>query len=175
MSILEIDTIALRPLEPEDLSLLLAWENNPKFWTFSQQRIPYSAYLLKEFLKEADRSPYETGQLRLVISYEGKSVGLLDFFDFDVDHRRGAIGVLIGASQEQQKGIASKALKLFIDYLFPAFDLQQVYATVATSNTASLGLFDKVGFSKVGLHRQWYRESDRFIDAQFFQFLKEDL
>lgn len=169
------DEIHLRPLEPEDLSLLLAWENDPTFWSASQQRMPHSQYLLKQYLKEAGESPYQSGQLRLVICLGDESIGLVDCFDFDADHLRAGIGILIGKQRESGKGYAQKALKLFIDYLFQSFNLKQVYAGIAVNNKASLALFEKVGFKKYGERKQWYREGDSFVDECLFQLLKEDL
>jgi len=169
---LQKEDISLRALEPEDLSLLLAWENNPEFWTSSQQRAPYSEYLMKQYLLEVGKSPYEVGQLRMMICYKNQSIGLADFFDFDVDHRRGALGILIGAETNRGKGLAESALNLFIDYLFTAFDLQQLHVSIADGNVASLRLFEKCGFEKCGLRKQWYRQGDSFIDEHLLQLLK---
>lgn len=172
---LSTDNISLRALEPEDLSLLLAWENNPKYWTYSQQRVLYSEFLMKQYLLEAGRDPWEVRQLRLMIMKDGQSIGLLDFFDFEPEHNRGAIGVLIGAEAERGKGIASKALKLFLDYLFPSFQLEQVYAEIASNNDCSLRLFESCGFVETGIRKKWYREGDQFLDAHCLQFFKKDL
>lgn len=172
---LEKDGLKLRALEPEDLSLLLRWENNPHFWTASHQRAPYSEYLLKNYLQEAGQTPFESGQLRLVITVNEKSIGLVDCFDFDPDHQRAGIGILIGESQAQGQGYAQKSLRLFLEYLFPNLNLHQVYAGIAANNQASLQLFEKCGFKKYGHRKQWYRQGDSFIDEYLFQLLKADL
>ena len=172
---LEQDGLKIRALEPEDLSHLLKWENDPAYWTFSQQRIPYSEYLLKEYLKEAGKDLFEAGQLRMVICYEDQGIGLVDLFDFDPDHQRAGIGILIGAADYQGQGLAKKALKLFLSYAFPNFNLQQVYAQVVPDNEASIQLFRACGFQEAGVLKNWFRQGDRFLDAIQFQFLKTDL
>lgn len=171
---LEKDDIQLRALEPDDLSYLLEWENDPLYWTFSQQRIPYSEYLMRAYLKEAGQDLFEAGQLRLMLCFEGKPIGLVDLFDFDADHQRAALGILIGAKQYRGKGLAKKGLLLFLDYAFPSFNLKQVYVGVASTNKASLGLFEACGFKQYGLRKAWYRQGEDFVDEHCLQLLKED-
>lgn len=172
---LEDGTIRLRALEPDDLSLLLDWENNPAFWTYSQQKVPYSEYLLKEYLKEAGKDLFEAGQLRLVICQNETAIGLVDLFDFDPDHQRAGVGIIIGSSQYRGQGFAQRALQLFLKYAFPAYNLKQVYAGMASDNQASLGLFEACGFKKYGTRKAWYRRGDEFVDEHCLQLLKEDL
>ena len=45
MKWLENDTIRLRALEPEDLDLLYAWENDTSLWEFGSTLVPYSRYV----------------------------------------------------------------------------------------------------------------------------------
>lgn len=172
---LQEGAVRLRALEPDDLSLLLQWENDPQNWTVSQQRTLYSEFLMKQYLLEAGRDPWEVRQLRLIIMHEEQSIGLLDFFDFEPDNNRGAIGVLIGSKAERGKGIGSTALRLFINYLFPTFQLHQVYADISANNEASLRLFRQCGFKDSGVRKQWYRKGDQFEDAHCLQLLKADL
>ncbi len=169
------DEIRLRALEPEDLSIILSWENDPIYWTAGQQQIPYSAYLLREYLTDAGKDPYETGQLRLMICKEEASIGLIDFFDFDPQHQRGAIGILIGAQSAQGKGYAKQAMQLFLNYLFPTFNLRQVHVGIGADNKASIKLFENCGFKKYGTRVQWYRQGESFTDEHLYQLLKEYL
>jgi len=38
--------ITLRPLEPEDIELLYAWENDMELWEMSNTKTPFSRYIL---------------------------------------------------------------------------------------------------------------------------------
>lgn len=166
--------LRLRALEPEDLSLLIAWENNPEYWTAAQQTAPHSEYLLKEYLKEAGADPFISQQLRLVVCHGDQSIGLVDCFDLDPHHRRAGVGILIG-KEHQGKGHAQVALQLFVDYLFKAYNLQQVYVGIAANNPASLELFKKVGFREYGQRKDWYLREGEWITEVLFQLRKEDL
>ncbi len=172
---LEDGKLKLRALEPSDLSYLVAWENNPAYWTYSQQKVPYSEYLLKEYINEAGKDLFEVGQLRLMICFEDNAIGLIDLFDFSADHQRAALGILIGSENYRGQGLAKKAMLLFLNYAFPTFNLKQVYAGISHNNHASLGLFEACGFKSCGLRKAWYREGSNFIDEHCLQLLKEDL
>ena len=42
--------VVLRALEPEDLDLLYGIENNPEVWDVSPTNVPYSRYVLHNYL-----------------------------------------------------------------------------------------------------------------------------
>ena len=64
-------------------------------------------------------------------------LGLLDLFDFNPQHKRAGIGILI-LKKHQQKGYALKALEVFIRYAFEHLDIHQLYANIPVSNKKSL-------------------------------------
>jgi len=64
---LENKTISLRAPEPEDLDLLYLWENNTEVWQISGTLVPFSRYVLKQYLENAGKDIYEMKQLRLII------------------------------------------------------------------------------------------------------------
>jgi len=84
-------------------------------------------------------------------------VGLVDLFDFDPYHLRAGVGVLIARNEDRRKGYATEALKVLISYAFEVLQLNQLYANVSASNTASLRLFQNLGFTKVGVKKDWLK------------------
>ena len=57
----------LRALEPEDLEFLFEIENNESFWEVSHTQVPFSKYILKQYIENAHLDIFETKQLRLLI------------------------------------------------------------------------------------------------------------
>jgi len=103
--------INLRALEPEDLEFLYQIENKESFWEISHTQKPFSRYILKQYLENAHLDIYETKQLRFIIEEQSakKQVGMIDVFDFNPQHKRAGIGILIHPDF-QKKGYASEAL-----------------------------------------------------------------
>ena len=105
MNTLTWKTIRLRALEPEDLQFLFDTENNESFWEVSHTQTPFSKFLLKQYLENAHLDIFEAKQLRLIIEEQNNNqpVGMIDLFDFNPQHRRAGIGILIH-EEHQQKG-----------------------------------------------------------------------
>lgn len=167
--------IYLRALEPEDLEFVYAIENDESIWEISHTQTPYSRFLIRQYLENAHQDIYEAKQLRLAICLTNSSeaIGLIDLFDFDPQHSRAGIGILIQNSSERNKGIGSEALQLLIEYAFSQLQLHQLYANIGTDNEASLQLFTKFGFQKIGIKKQWNKVNNVYKDEALFQLINE--
>ncbi|WP_439184077.1 GNAT family N-acetyltransferase [Carboxylicivirga taeanensis] len=168
-----MEELVLRALEPEDIDLLYQWENNMDIWEVSNTLTPFSRHQLKKFIEQAQLDVFQTKQLRLIIELEPSKtvVGMIDLFDFDGFHQRAGVGIIIH-QQYRQKGYASEALNMFCDYCFNNLGLKQIYANISTENRASISLFEKAGFSLVGIKKQWRKTKDGFTDEALYQLLK---
>ncbi|HCC29063.1 MAG TPA: GNAT family N-acetyltransferase, partial [Marinilabiliales bacterium] len=67
MDLLSDGRLLLRALEPEDLDFLYACENNTQIWQVSHTLVPYSRYVLKQYLANAHLDIYTAKQLRLLM------------------------------------------------------------------------------------------------------------
>jgi len=168
--------IKLRALEPEDLEFLFSVENNSNFWEISSTQTPFSKYVLKKYLKNAHQDIYEAKQLRLVIVdiVTNKSIGLIDLFDFNPQHHRAGIGILI-LEKYQNKGFAMQALNLSINYSFKQLNLHQIYANILQENSKSINLFKKLNFHEIGTKKDWIESEGKFKDVSLFQLINSKL
>lgn len=172
MYILENKIITLRSLEPEDLDLLFEAENNRKLWEISNTISPYSRDLLTKYIAKSHLDIYEAKQLRLVIALkeDPKAIGFIDLFDFDPQHLRAGIGIII-FEEQQNKGYASQALYVLLSYAFEDLGLHQVFAHIPEKNLKSKKLFKKHGFIHSGTMKDWVRLKSSFIDVEILQLL----
>jgi diamine N-acetyltransferase len=166
--------VNLRALEPEDLEFLYTIENNESFWEISHTQTPFSNYMLKQYLENAHLDIFEVKQLRLLIeeNLTKKQIGMIDLFDFNPQHKRAGVGILIHP-HFQQNGFASEALSLLIDYAFTHLDLHQLYANIAIDNSKSISLFKKHQFEKIGVKKDWILSHGKFKDETIFQLIKQ--
>ena len=166
--------INLRALEPEDLEFLYQIENNESFWEFSHTQTPFSKYVLKQYLENAHLDIYESKQLRVLIEEKStkKQIGMIDLFDFNPQHKRAGVGILIHPDF-QKNGFASEALSLLISYSFSHLQLHQLFANITLDNERSLALFKKQNFFKIGIKKDWILSEGKFKDEVLFQLIKE--
>jgi len=166
--------IHLRALEPIDIDFLFAVENDESFWEVSSTQTPFSRFILEQYIASAHQDIHEVKQLRLIIAENTskKSVGMIDLFDFNPQHKRAGVGILI-IDSEQHNGYASDALQLLIDYCFKQLNLHQLFANITTDNAQSLALFKKHNFLKVGTKKEWIFSKGIFKDEILFQLINK--
>lgn len=173
MPLLKNDTIALRPLEPEDLDILYIWENDPDTWQVSNTLVPFSRFVLKQYLETAHLDIFETKQMRLVIELidpvAPAAIGLIDLFDFDPYHQRAGVGLLIAQEEQRFKGYGRQALDLLIAYCFNHLDLHQLFCNITTDNEGSIRMFKKAGFKVAGTKEQWIKKEGQYWDELLLQ------
>jgi diamine N-acetyltransferase len=161
----------LRALEPDDLNFLLKIENDESLWKISNTQIPFSKYLLTEYLKNAGEDIYTAKQLRLVICLpDGEAIGLLDFFDFDPKHKRAGIGIVLN-EPHRNKGIGIAVLSMVKAYARDSLDLHQLYANIGEQNSTSLKLFEKSGFRKIGTKIDWIYDAGSYENEVMVQLI----
>lgn len=172
MLTLKGNKVYLRALEPEDLDFVLEVENSEQFWEISATRVPYSRYLIKKYLQNSHRDIYEVKQLRLMIcDLKNQQIGLIDIFDLEPKDRRAALGILIVNETDRGKGYGAEVLTLICNYCFTHLDLHQVYANVTADNPASIQLFEKNKFEKVGVKKDWIIANGKFKNEILYQLI----
>ncbi|WP_306353831.1 GNAT family N-acetyltransferase [Flavobacterium sp. '19STA2R22 D10 B1'] len=176
MLTLQGDTIYLRALEPEDLEFVYAVENDEKIWAVSNTQTPYSRFLIKQYLENAQQDIYEAKQLRLAIckNENFKAIGLIDLFEFDPKNNRAGIGIVIQQEDQRNQGLGAQALGLLIDYAFKQLNLNQLYANIGTENKTSEKLFTNFGFEKIGVKKQWNLINGVYYDEAIFQLINNN-
>lgn len=173
MITLKGENIYLRALEPEDLEFVYAVENDEEIWEVSNTQTPYSKFLIRQYLENAQQDIYEAKQLRLAIclASSNATIGLIDLFDFDPKNNRAGIGVLIQKTEDRAKGIGTEALDLLIQYAFNQLQLHQLYANIGEENKQSLQLFSKFGFQQIGNKKEWNKINGIYKNEYMFQLI----
>lgn len=165
------DHIHLRALEPADADVLYTWENDREEWSVSLTQIPFSRFILEEFVNAAYQDIYINRQLRLMIcsNADRKPLGIADLFEFDPQHGRCGMGIFIHAAH-RKNGHGRESIRLVRDYAFGTLHLKQLFVHVNNQNSASLALFEKAGFVRSGLKKCWNRTGlNDYEDVWFLQ------
>ena len=170
MRLLSNQHILLRALEPEDLNFLKAIENDPDNWKHGDTIQPFSEYILKEYIKVAEQSITEAGQLRLMIAdlQDEKRIGFIDLYDFDQRNARAGVAIIIHPDFQRNK-FALQALQIIEKYAFDKLHLHQLYASILADNLPSIKLFEKAGYTYSGNKKAWRKTDNEFKDELFYQ------
>ena len=169
--------LLLRAPEPTDVDILYRWENDVSIWHLSNTITPFSRFAIEQFVLNTSNDIFETKQLRLMIDWHSSSseiitVGSIDLFDFDPLNKRAGIGILIDAPA-RQKGFATEALKLLMDYCFGTLRLHQLFCNIEASNGDSIHLFTKAGFVACGHKNDWLLRDGKWTDELMLQKIQQ--
>lgn len=164
--------INLRAVEPVDVNFLFNLENDIRNWKVSNTLMPFSRYALEQYTLSVDADPFVQKQLRLVIELPelNESIGCIDLFEIDPVNRRAGIGIII-LEAHQQKGYAAEAIQQIIDYAKNILNFHQLYCNISSTNDASIALFEKFGFIKCGIKKDWNLTATKWTDEFMFQLM----
>lgn len=171
MTTLDAQICRLRALERADVDLLYIWENDVDVWRVSGTMAPLSYERIANFIQEQNYDLNTTRQMRLMVEVEGRAVGTVDIFDFEPQHQRFGLGVLIYAESDRRRGLARAAIQAVIDYARNTLSLRQVWVQIAADNSPSIALFESLGFERCAHRRDWLRRGREFVDVYDYQFL----
>jgi len=153
--VLNSHILKLRAVEPEDLDLMYLIENDTELWRCGQASVPFSHYALKQFIAESTNDFFHDRQLRLVIEKaDGVSVGFVDLQNYNPQHHRAEVGIVV-VPEQQRQGLATEALRLLAGYVSAHLGIHQLYALVPKSNAASIALFSKCGYKNTATLQDW--------------------
>ena len=173
MSRLLYEGVMLSPLEKDDLPMVYDLNmtygicSGAGFW---RDMPTYEAFegWMSEYLKRIDKT-----KCHLVVSeYDEmcgtrKGVGLVSAFNMSDVHRTAEVSIRI-LEEFQGKGIAKKALRLVLEYLFKIRGYRKVYAQIYDSNEASKKLFTSVGFEKEAVLKKHEMHMGQYRDVEVY-------
>lgn len=165
----ELPLVRLRALEPEDLDLLYTIENDTSLWNVSNINVPYSRYVLSEYIARSTADIYADKQVRLMAENEdGAVVGIADIVDFAPEYRRAELGLVI-RSEYRGRGYGRAVVGQVVSYARKVLHLHQLYVYIACDNTVSAHLFSEMGFHMDVRLRDWIVDGDGYKDVWCMQ------
>ncbi|MGH7256130.1 MAG: GNAT family N-acetyltransferase [Nitrospirales bacterium] len=138
--------ILFRPWRRGDEEAIVAHANHREIWRNLMDRFPhpYTRTDADEWVAKADAHEGPTEQFAIVL--DGDPVGGIGLIRLrDIRHKTAEIGYWVGRTF-WGRGIATEAVGLFADYVFRAFDVERLEATIFAWNPASACVLEKAGF-----------------------------
>ncbi len=163
--------IKLRAIEPEDLDLLYRIENDVKLWNVGNSNVPYSRYLLHDYVANTKNDIYSDRQVRMIVeNMDGQVVGVADLVNFDPANRRAEVGLII-LEAYRRHGYGIAVLGAITHYALRILHLHQLYAYVDCENIASLTLFKKAGYKVGAKIDDWLFDGQKYHSSELLQYV----
>ena len=158
---LEGKHVRLRQIEEADLVKLRDWRNSPYIRAYTREYRPLNMLNQNRWL-----SSLLTDQTNIMFIIEkldsSEMIGCCGLTHINWKEGHGEVSIYIGEEKWQEKGHASDALELLLNYGFCELRLHRIYAVIYEYNEPSIKFFERNGFKLEGRHRE-----ARFWDGKF--------
>jgi aminoglycoside 6'-N-acetyltransferase len=145
------ERVALRPLVADDLASVHAVLREP---SVAQWWGVYDERKVREDLLEA---PDTTA---FAIEVDGTLVGVVVASEeADADYRHAGIDIFL-STEYQDRGLGSEAIRVLARHLFRDRGHHRLTIDPAAANERAIRAYERVGFRRVGLMREYERGSD---------------
>lgn len=150
----------LRPIQPEELELMLSWRNAPTVRANMYTRHEIS---LKEHQAWWARIKERNDQQYFMYEFQGAPLGIVAFTNIDNINKNSSWAFY--ASPEAPKGTGSKMEFLALEHAFYKLNLHKLHCEVLAFNTPVIKLHQKFGFTVDGVLREQHRVDEKYTDV----------
>ncbi len=155
--------VILRPWKREDAQPLAAIANNRNVWLNVRDTFPHP-YTVMDAMQWIHQHAIEKPVQHFCIVYEGKVAGSIGVvLKDDVYRKTIEVGYFIG-EPFWNKGIATKAVGLMVEYIRNQFDVVRIFAEVFERNKASMKVLRKNGFYLEGIRKKAVIKDNLIMD-----------
>ena len=155
-------------MEPEDLDLLYQIENDKNLWGVGATNVPYSRYVLHDYVANSSGDIYTDKQVRLMVDCQQQTIGIVDLINFSPKHCRAEVGMVLMPSY-RGKGLGEMILQELAQYAKTVLHLHQLYAVIGVDNAPAIHLFEKIGYSAGRVLTDWLFDGTHYKDAVLMQ------
>lgn len=145
--------ITLRPWVREDAQTLANLANNRNIFNNVRDLFP-NPYTVMNALLWIGNQKEESLHTNFAVLWDGQITGSISYIRKEDIYRKSIeIGYFIGEPY-WNKGIATQAVKLILQYITDHFDATRIYAEIFEHNKASMRVLQKNGFYLEGIRRR---------------------
>ncbi len=164
--------IKLRYPDQRDAEWMLKEEQSPEATAYSDFDADYTLGDIKNFI-DLNRTGADPSQARLIVDVDGKAAGMIDLTGISKKNGHADIGLYISKKFRGQ-GVGTEALREAVQ-IAAMMGVTHMKALIAAGNKASMRLFEKVGFEKIGVLPGWLHNGKENGAIFYLSVMGEDI
>lgn len=168
-----LDRCSIRSWRPGDAERLAAIANDRSIWLMVRDRFPHP-YTLADAVSYIELVALESPERNFAIAVDDVVVGGIACIPGeDINRVKGEVGYWLGADA-RGRGLATEALRGFVDWIWANTTLQHLTASVFTYNPESARVLEKAGFSLAYLAKKAAIKDGKVCDEWTYCLVRED-
>jgi len=164
--------VRLAALTPDDLPVIARWYEDAEFMRLYDARaaVPKTQAELDRWLENLHKSKEIVGFAIRPVDRDDL-IGTLELDDILWPHGVCGLAIAIGDRANWGKGYGYEAAQLALAFAFDELNMHRVQVTVFTYNERSLALFEKLGFQREGVYREFLQRDGKRYDMILYGIL----
>lgn len=157
--------LLLRPLEPDDAGSLQELVDSPAVYRYLptflfEKKYDDTGYVIRHLYEECLQESIILG-----VFFDNDFCGLAEMYGYREKYHKVSVGYRL-LERKWGQGIATRALKLMIGYLYGQTDIEIITASTMVENKASANVLRKNGFELIvsGTDEDWGYEKPTVTD-----------
>lgn len=168
--------LAIRPIKEEDLPKLwelIYKENSPEWKKWDAPYFPHRSKTFEEFMKNI--APGWVGKENFwVITFDDTVCGIVSYYFEDEQSHWLEMGIVIHKSGNWNKGIGTRAFKLWMDHIFNSLPVVRVGITTWSGNERMIRVGEKLGMQMEARIRKVRFYEGNYYDSIRMGILREE-
>jgi RimJ/RimL family protein N-acetyltransferase len=169
------EKILLTSIIEEDVLEFQEWYNDVFFMRHYDivSAIPKTIEEVKELVSDVHKS--NTAYIFAVKDLQKKElIGVVGFENISWNNGTALIYIGIGGKKNRGCGYGEEALKLAIEFGFQELNFHRIQLTVLEYNEPAIKLYEKVGFKREGVYREFIHRDGRRYDMYLYGILRSE-
>lgn len=167
--------VGLRAIEREDLPILKEWRNKPEFRRFFREYRELNDENQVQWFERLVMKDKRTIMFSIVELETNRLLGACGLCYIDWINRNADFSIYIGDQNVYiDDNYALDAANLMIKYGFEELGLHRLWSEIYDFDKAKKNMFEKLGFTLDGVHRETHWSEGQWNNSLFFGLLRVD-
>lgn len=167
--------VRLTAINEEDVHTISKWYSDADFLRYFDKvpANPKSEQQLREWIRDSQASnssfPFSIRSID-----DDQMIGYIELSNIQWWNGTATLGIGVGETDNRGKGYGKEALKLLLDFAFNEINLHRVQLNVFSYNKEAIKLYEKVGFKREGVYREFIHRDSKRWDMYLYGILKHE-
>jgi RimJ/RimL family protein N-acetyltransferase len=165
--------VYLRPPHVDDAPRYVRWLNDEQVRQWVTFYLPMPEHAEREWIEAAPARRDEV-HFALVLRAGDRHIGGLGLHQIRWKDRAATFGIFIGEPDCWGQGYGAEATRLLLRYAFATLNLNRVELGVFAFNKRAIRVYEKLGFVREGVRREWAFINGRYTDEVAYSILARE-
>jgi RimJ/RimL family protein N-acetyltransferase len=167
--------VRLTPLNGYDITTLARWQFDNEYLRLlgAEPAMPRNEQQVSDWMREGQRGR-DNFLFGIRTLHDDNLIGFIELGEVLWPHRSSWLAIGIGEVEQRGQGYGYEAMSLLLDFAFRELNLHRVQLTVFSYNSAAIGLYEKLGFTREGTYREFLERDGQRHDMLLYGILRRE-